>query len=243
MEDVQKELNKLLELQDIDLRIRALDEQSTDGYAQLDVEQEGIDANLAEAEDLKERLEVVGKEKRDVEHELEEETNRLKDRQTKLMNVQTNREYQSLLKEIEHTKGDNKRRTEEIERYAEIAEAMQEKIVALEAEAAEGQAALSAEKAKVDALTEDLEKQKAKIDKTRGAKVKKVTGSIYKRYEQLRERRNGIAIVGVTEGVCQGCYMNIPPQQFNEVLKGDQLHTCPTCQRMMFHVPLQNDEE
>lgn len=242
MEDVQKELNKLLELQDIDLRIRALDEQSIDGYAQLDVEQEGIDANIAEAEDLKERLEVVGKEKRDVEHELEDETIRLKDREAKLMSVQTNREYQSLLKEIEHTKGDNKRRVEEIERYAEIAEAMKQKIIDLETEAAEGALALAEEKAKIDALTSKLEKQKTKIDKTRGAKVKKVTGSIYKRYEQLRERRNGIAIVGVTEGVCQGCYMTIPPQQFNELMKGDQLHTCPTCQRMMFHMP-QSEEE
>ncbi len=242
MEDVQKELNKLLELQDIDLRIRALDEQSTDGYAKLDVDQEGIDACLVEAEDLKERLEVVGKEKRDVEIELEDELNRLKDRQTKLMNVQTNREYQSLLKEIEHTKGDNKRRAEEIERYAEIAAAMAQKINDLETEAEESGVTLAKEKAGVDKLTADLAKKKATIARTRGAKVKKVTGSIYKRYEQLRERRNGIAIVGVADGVCQGCYMNIPPQQFNEVMKGDQLHTCPTCQRMMFHSPASEEE-
>lgn len=242
MEDVQKELNKLLELQDIDLRIRALDEQSIDGYAKLDVDQEGIDACLAEAEDLDERLEVVGKEKRDVEIELEDETNRLKDRQTKLMNVQTNREYQSLLKEIEHTKGDNKRRAEEIERYAEIAAAMEQKINDLQSEAEESGKTLAAERADVDKLTTDLAKKKTKIDKTRGAKVKKVTGSIYKRYEQLRERRNGIAIVAVTEGVCQGCFMTIPPQQFNEVLRGDQLHTCPTCQRMMFHKPASEEE-
>jgi predicted nucleic acid-binding Zn-ribbon protein len=242
VEEVQKELNKLLELQNIDLRIKALDEQSTDGYAKLDVDQEGIDACLAEAEDLKERLEVVGKEKRDVEIELEDEVNRLKDRQTKLMNVQTNREYQSLLKEIEHTKGDNKRRAEEIERYAEIAEAMEQKINDLETEADESGIVLAAEKAEVDKLTKELEKKKAKIDKTRGAKVKKVSKSTYKRYEQLRERRNGIAIVGVTDGVCQGCYMNIPPQQFNEVLKGDQMHTCPTCQRMLYHLPASEEE-
>lgn len=242
MEDVQKELNKLLELQDIDLRIRALDEQSTDGYAKLNVDQEGIDACIVEAEDLKERLEVVGKEKRDVEIELEDETNRLKDRQTKLMNVQTNREYQSLLKEIEHTKGDNKRRAEEIERYAEIATAMEQKINDLETEAEETGVSLAKERADVDKLTADLDKKKTKIAKTRGAKIKKITKSIYKRYEQLRERRNGIAIVAVTEGVCQGCFMTIPPQQFNEVLRGDQLHTCPTCQRMMFHQPTSEEE-
>ncbi len=242
MEDVQKELNKLLELQDIDLRIRALDEQSNDGYAKLDVDQDGIDACLAEAEDLKERLEVVGKEKRDVEIELEDELNRLKDRQTKLMNVQTNREYQSLLKEIEHTKGDNKRRAEEIERYAEIADAMEQKINNLEKEAEETGVALATERAEIDKLTADLAKKKAKIDKTRGAKIKKISKPIYKRYEQLRERRNGIAIVAVTDSVCQGCFMTIPPQQFNEVLKGDQLHTCPTCQRMMYHRPESEEE-
>ncbi len=239
---MKKELGNLLELQDIDLRIRKLNDEIAKGYGDLDERQGVIDARREEAADLAERLEVVEKEKSDVEHELEEETIRLKTRQTKLMNVQTNREYQSLLKEIEGTKADNKRREEEILRYTEIAEAMVAKIEELNNTSDAEESILAEEKSKVEDLAKDLEKQKAEIDKARSTKANKVKGPIYKRYEQLRERRNGIAIVGVTEGVCQGCFMNIPAQQFNEVLRGDELHTCPTCQRMMFHQPAEEQE-
>ncbi len=238
---MKKELGNLLELQDIDLRIRKLDEEIAKGYGDLDGRQAVIDARREEAADLAERLEVVEKEKSDVVHELEEETIRLKDRQTKLMNVQTNREYQSLLKEIEGTKAENKRREEEIQRYAEIGEAMVAKIAELNNTSDAEEGLLAEEKAKVEALAKDLETQKAKIDKARAEKAGKVSKAIYKRYEQLRERRNGMAIVGVTGGVCQGCFMNIPAQQFNEVLRGDQLHSCPTCQRMMYHRPTEEE--
>lgn len=238
---MKKELGNLLELQDIDLRIRKLDEEISEGYGDLDGQQAIIDARREEVVDLGERLEVVEKEKSDVENELAEEIIRLKDRQTKLMNVQTNREYQSLLKEIEGTKAENKRREEEIVRYAEIAEAMLAKIEELNNTSDAEESQLAEEKGKVESLAKELEKKKKDIDKLRSAKAGKVTGTIYKRYEQLRERRNGMAIVGVTGGVCQGCFMNIPAQQFNEVLRGDQLHTCPTCQRMMYHKPVEEE--
>lgn len=239
---MKKELGKLLELQDIDLRIRRLDEEIAKGYGDLDQRQAAIDARREEAADLAERLEVVEKEKKDVEHELEEETIRFKDRQVKLMNVQTNREYQSLLKEIEGTKAANKQREEEILRYTEIGEAMVAKIELLNTTSDEEEKLLLAEKAKVAALAKELDKQKKEIDKARSEKANKVSPAIYKRYEQLRDRRNGMAIVGVTKGVCQGCYMNIPAQQFNEVLRGDQLHSCPTCQRMMYNKPEEEEE-
>lgn len=239
---MKKELGNLLELQNIDLQIRKLDEEIAEGYKELEGRQAAIDERREEAADLVERLEVVEKEKSDVEHELEEETIRLKDRQTKLMNVQTNREYQSLLKEIETTKSDNKRREEEILRYTEIAEAMAKKIEELNNTSDAEEKVLAEEKAKVEKLAKELETKKADIDKVRSQKASKVKDAVYKRYEQLRERRNGMAIVGVTDGVCQGCFMNIPAQQFNEVLRGDQLHTCPTCQRMMYHQPVEEEE-
>ena len=228
-------------MQDIDLRIRKLDEEIAKGYGDLDERQAVIDTRREEAADLAERLEVVEKEKRDVEQELEDETLRFKDRQVKLMNVQTNREYQSLLKEIEGTKAANKQREEEILRYTEIGEAMVAKIQLLnETSDAEGKL-LGKEKAKVAAKVKELDEKKAEIDKVRSGKASKVPATIYKRYEQLRERRSGMAIVGVTNGVCQGCFMNIPPQQYNEVLRGDKLHSCPTCQRMMYNKPAEEE--
>jgi predicted nucleic acid-binding Zn-ribbon protein len=67
--------------------------------------------------------------------------------------------------------------------------------------------------------------------------AKKVDAKYLTRYEMLRNKRNGLAVTGVTRGVCRGCNMNIPPQMFNQLLREQELLTCPTCNRMMYHLP------
>ena len=64
-----------------------------------------------------------------------------------------------------------------------------------------------------------------------------------KKYDTLRQHRNGLGVVNVLGGVCQGCFMAIPPQQYNLLLRGDQHFDCPTCQRIMYHEPVEVPEE
>jgi predicted nucleic acid-binding Zn-ribbon protein len=40
----------------------------------------------------------------------------------------------------------------------------------------------------------------------------------------------------VSEGICGGCHIRIPPQSFNELQKGKQILGCPNCQRIIFWV-------
>jgi hypothetical protein len=57
---------------------------------------------------------------------------------------------------------------------------------------------------------------------------------LLKRYEQIRSRMRGKAVVEVRKGICQGCQVSLPPQLYNELFKGDVLHVCPSCQRILF---------
>ena len=45
---------------------------------------------------------------------------------------------------------------------------------------------------------------------------------------------NAIGIVAVADAVCQGCNMNIPPQMYNELQRGDSLKKCPNCDRIIY---------
>ena len=87
-----------------------------------------------------------------------------------------------------------------------------------------------------------LRKQKDKIVKQRNKKAKGISEARLRKYDTILAHRDGIAIVGVTDGVCQGCFMSIPPQQYNNLLKGDELFICPTCQRLTYYKPA-NEEE
>ena len=88
-----------------------------------------------------------------------------------------------------------------------------------------------------DELDELKKGQKTKMTK-RDKQAGSINGSMIQKYEILRERRNGLAIVNVLEGVCQGCFMNLPPQKYNMLLRGDQVLECPSCQRLIYHQEL-----
>lgn len=234
---LHEDVAKLIELQNIDLEVRRLEDTIAAGQTELDRRRQRIEDYRAEIEEMSERRERCIARRKELEEAIEEEFARIKDRQAKIMNVQTSREYQSLLKEIEDGKEANRQREDEAVLLLEEVESVDKKLAEMR-NLLEAEEKLLAEKeAEVAAETERVRAEKEKIQKKRVAKAKKVPAAVLRRYELLRERRNGVAIVGVLDGVCLGCNMNIPPQMYNNLLRAEELLTCPICNRMMFHQP------
>jgi uncharacterized protein len=91
---------------------------------------------------------------------------------------------------------------------------------------------------------ESLQGQISGIDKAvseaasrRQSIASQLANDLISRYELIFSRRGGTAVVEVSGGICQGCYMNIPPQLGNEIIKNDKLHLCPSCQRIIYVKP------
>lgn len=234
---MKEAIKNLMDLQAIDLDVQKIDSLMADGHGELLTAKKRIEQGYATIEDYKEQFEQGDRRRRELEATLADEGERIKDRQTKLMSIQTNREYQSILKEIEDTKTANQQREEELTLLLEQSELIQRKIDEIGKQCAEMEAQLEEETKRVAQQAAKLEADKGKITKVRDAQAKKVDSKYLNRYEMLRAKRNGLAVTGVTRGVCRGCNMNIPPQMFNRLLKEQELLTCPTCNRMMYHLP------
>ncbi len=230
-------LQQLVALQGIDLEIDIIDKS-------VKQEQEALDekvAALAIKEEaivaLEARQEEKKKELRTLEAETEDKKGHVRDRQSKMMQVQTGREQQLLLKEIEDAKKDVKENEEKIV-------ALMESIETNTAQLEEQKNLFQGERKLLDEETEKTGKNIAKIEKGRKSKDKArnkqasdIQPALLKKYDTLRQRRNGLAVVNVEDGVCQGCFMSIPPQRYNMLLRGDNLFECPTCQRIIYHKP------
>ena len=92
-----------------------------------------------------------------------------------------------------------------------------------------------------DALKTTLDERLAKAGKkleSLGRKRKKackaVPPPILGRYEFIRERMEHPVIVPVDDGVCSGCNIMIPPQSYNDLQRGQQILSCPNCQRLIY---------
>jgi len=230
-------LEQLITLQTIDLEIDKIE-------SAIKSEQDGLDARisaLAEREnrinELQEKIDAQQKERRTLEGEMADKMDHVRERQSKMMQVQTGREQTALLKEIEDAKKSAKENEEKIL-------ALMENIEKLTAEVEEQKNLLKGEKVLVTEETEkvrdsieSINKDKKAKDTVRSKQAEEIKPNMLRKYDTLRLRRNGLAVINVVDGVCQGCFMAIPPQKYNMLLKGDQLFDCPTCQRLIYYTP------
>jgi len=240
---LNEEIQQLTELQVIDQEIAICDAALSSEKEALAKSEKVFDERQAAIIELKEKIEAAEAQRRELEAEVSDETSRMKERQSKMMQVQTNREYQSLLKEIEDTKKSTKEKEEKIVSIMETSEANSTLMAEQENLTSDEQEGLDEESAQTKKLAAKIERKKAKFVTKRNGMIKTINPSILRKYDLLRDRRNGKAIVGVVNGVCQGCFMSIPPQHYNNIMKGDQMLNCPTCQRILFHDPSTTEED
>lgn len=229
------EIKQLTELQIIDLQIAKLNEELVAGDSEIEALGKALAEQKAALVTLDAAIEAAEARRKELEAECTTELTRIKDRQAKMMQVQTNREYQSLLKEIEDSKKANKAREDEVVQLMEKIEATRTAIAEQTEQGRAAEKELATETKRVGEQAVELASRRAAIEKERESKIKGLGSALLKKYNTLRERRNGRAVVGVINGVCQGCFMNIPPQQYNDLLRGDKMSFCPTCQRIIYH--------
>lgn len=234
---MKEQINDLRELQGVDLEIDRIDAAITASDEELQMQREAIDKRQLVIAECREKLGSGTERRQQLEAEIQESQTLVKDRQTKMMKVQTNREYQSLLKEIEDAKSANRQREEELIKLLEQDEHLQKKNEEQSAILVGEEAKLTADIASKEEAAVKLTAKRLKLVKDRDGKAKKVRADLLRKYEQIRAKRDGIAMVGVNRGVCYGCYMNVPPQLYNELLREDKLHICPTCNRLLFYSP------
>ena len=63
------------------------------------------------------------------------------------------------------------------------------------------------------------------------------------KFERIIKSKSGVGIVPVKNSVCSGCHMILPAQFVNEVRKGEEIHFCPYCSRILFFEELESDEK
>jgi hypothetical protein len=228
------ELIKLIDVQEIDKVIMEV----THGLERLPEE---LKAGEAALEELKaahaarvQELAELQAQHRDTELEMAEMEEGIKTSRQRLMEIKSNIEYKAMLKEIAFKEDQRDQRETRILEFLDLMETQKGFIAEFNQQIEEREAALAEERQKVAALVKTLQQELAELEEKRKKLRKGVPAALMKRYEFIRQRRNGSAITPVQEGVCLGCHMNILPQQFMDLQKGVEILQCPHCQRILY---------
>jgi uncharacterized protein len=172
-----------------------------------------------------------------------DESQKATDKRMRMNRIKNVKELQALQREIDQIRQANGEAEEELLNMmveldglrGEI-KAKEETLLALEQDWQQKQEALQTQAAAIDQAVD-----KASIRRQRIAE--EIDASLMSRYELIFSRRGGNAVVQVTGGICQGCYMNIPPQLWNEIIRSEKVNLCPSCQRILHYKTPEEQEK
>ncbi len=231
---MKDKISDLIVLQDCDNKIREILNKRNEGPSRIKKLAEDLDAIAKKFQERHDRLNLLKKDGRKIDQEIQELEEKIEKSNIKLTLIKSNKEYKAALKEIEDLKHvkfqteDNAIRVmEEMEELQEICNENKEK----EAELRE---AFERDKEEIERELEALDEELKILNSKRDTFTETIDQDLLREYLYLRDHKAGQAISPVLGGVCQICHMNIPPQAFNELIRGDSLMTCNNCNRIIY---------
>lgn len=236
-----KDLELLIQLQEIDLRIKE-QENAREQYPSLVADLENAIATAQKKLDsANETLAKFEKEKNAADDQVKKSVEALQKSQDRLNSIKTNREYDAVHAEIENQKNlmntsESKKKTlvNEIEKAKKNSE---EAKVEFEKIKTENEPKISELKEKIGAIDSNI----AEIEKERNVITPDINKQFLRTYDLIRKKRkNGRAVSQVTSTnrTCTVCYKVLEPQAFNELKKGTRLTLCQSCGSILIHTEL-----
>lgn len=233
-----EDLDRLLELSDVDARRARIDASLADLPEQRAVEEaeERRDAATRLGDSLRVEVTTVEADQRRHEREIEQFQTRMAKEQERLYGgeVTNAREMQSVEAEIEATQRRIDERETQLLEAMEAAEDLSDRIDEAARTAAQTAAEITELEAERDRAAQQLLAEKAELDVERDRLRRELDEASLEAYDAVRARIPAGVAVGELSGMsCTACRIDLPYAEVNELRDGDALTHCPNCRRLL----------
>ncbi|MZH04783.1 MAG: hypothetical protein F3743_05205 [Nitrospinae bacterium] len=228
------QLQQLVDLQRIDDQIS----EHKKILADIPLQLESARAELEEKKNIlkvvTDEMETLQKQRKDLELEVQGENDHMAKAKTKLPTVKTNKEYTAILAEIDAIKEKvSKIEDKELE-VMEILEAKAKEIPGVEKKCKEEDANFNEYRLKKEGEEKRFKQELEELMAKRKNISDQLDTATLKQYEKIFNSREGRAVAGLRENICQGCFQQVLPQTVIEVKIGEKIHQCNGCMRFLF---------
>lgn len=149
-------------------------------------------------------------------------------------NVRNNREYDSLTKEIEYQQLDNQLSEKRIREITAKDNDVASKVAEAQLRLTELKTSLDEKKEELQSLVEGTEKEEEQLLQRSADCEKLVEDRLLVAYKRIRKNaRNGLAVVGIFDEACGGCFNRIPPQHQLDICTHKKIIVCEYCGRIL----------
>lgn len=238
---MREQLKRLEELQRHDARIQELE----NSLKAIPAKMKAMENDLTRIEALlnqeKAQLQDAQRYYKDQKDLVESDSGHLNDAKIKLNQVKNTREFGAAQRELEQTKESVATREAEIAKLVDAIGAKEKLLAERSAEVGKLRESIAKDSESARGKMSELESRIAELRTERDKVAALIKPDVLKRYGTIRIRR-GVAIAAVRSGTCSACNMNLPPQLFNVLQRGNSIESCPYCQRIIYWEELMKEE-
>ena len=223
---------RLLTVQEDDLRIRGMERELRDIPARQEQELSRLGEYRARVAEFEERLKAKQADIKKLDLESQSCREKIDKYRRQQLELKTNKEFKAMEAEIRSVE-------REIDGIENRELALMEDVEEARAEVRTWTTELNEAKAEADRMVQALgervrgmEEDLREIKEKRAAAAKEVDPEWIDQYEQIFERKDN-AFVSLTDGICGGCHMKLPPSVAHATKK-ENVVRCPYCQRMLY---------
>ncbi len=240
---MNSELNKLIDLQQVDARIAALRSE----IAALPKEVAQIEAKLAGSKAKVEAAQAAIKSdegaRRKHESDIKDQQEKISKYRDQSLKVKTNQEYKALLSEIEHAEAEIAKLEDKVLEIMVAADARKEGLKQAEATLKADTTANEKEKEHARQQTAEDERQLAELSAQRNGLRAGISEETLNHYDRVLKLRGSVMAPVYEDESCSVCRVRLRPQVFQDVMSNEQIVTCFYCNRILYFVPPPPKEE
>ena len=227
-------MEKLIELQGIDTKLRDLNDLLGDLPSKVDElnqQEESIKNSLVENKERMKELEVESHKGEVRIADINDKVNKLKDQ---LFLVTNNKQYDALMHEMDHMKEERTTIETETFSFLEEKETLTESVETMESELGSLSNDLTVRREKLESAISDSAEEKSILEQQRSEQVNGIDLNTVSIYNRVFEARDGLAVVNLSGNGCGGCGAHIPMQKVTEVRANTTIHRCDVCGRFLY---------
>jgi len=232
----------LASLQTVDREIKEQTGLKQGLLSELQAKEREIQAKQKEVDALNTACAEKEKLRAEKDRAFQDEGKKAMDKRMRMNRIKNSKELQALQREIDLMRQSNGELEEELIKIMQEIDAIKTSIQGKEAEMAALREAWQRQQQELEGQIRGIDQAVSEALSRRQSIAANLARDLISRYELIFSRRGGTAVVEVAGGICQGCFMNIPPQLGNEIIRSDKIHLCPSCQRIVYVKPAPLEE-
>ena len=151
--------------------------------------------------------------------------------------AKTNEHYKAFENEIAFCENEIRKNEDRLVELLEQSEPLAVNVKAAEGALAKEKAVVDRQKIAAQERTATDQKALDEIMAERQALAGGVSKPILNTFERLSKKYNGNAISDATKGRCTSCHLEIRPQLFQDLRRGDKMFVCENCGRVLYYNP------